>query len=555
MDKQCTAIRRDGTPCQNRPLKGGDRCRWHQEYEQVPSFSFTWTVTPDLFQFILQRVDAGEYGQEHGADTLVVKPRLDDYYLHYSPEDAEEYHDPVPPDAHAMSVNIPVTFHKDPTTPDAITFLLGKSRFVIGPQPFTIDEAQHTLSLAVDKRNRAYGLRLPAMLPSEVTEGTTLYPRPEMEALLGVAEEPPQRPPRPESIPQYTFHEARTMAIAIADARSGRRWEQIEGEIAVRHVIPGEPLQTKFAVGPLANWWGSPLTHDGLLQELRKMEFTGVLLYHVGLHMVLQQRTVSVSIDDLIREIGWEPRSSAQRLEMQRKIWLWLTYFDGMKVIGRRPGRYKDPHSGKELDLTSVDALLRITGTRLPTQRALDGSEVPVEVTFTAGPWLDQYRGNRQVLSDFGNIRNIAAIPAGKPSGAWAQSIGLALYQRWRERATRADVDYQGEESQPTVRVQHFTRRDLLGLFRCEPFVEDVLASKNPSRARQYWDDAIQELKATGVIGQYREVEALPKERQRWQDRWLDQPLDICPALTETQAIQEISYHTGKGGTRKRTGR
>ncbi|HEX2950879.1 MAG TPA: hypothetical protein VHV83_15155 [Armatimonadota bacterium] len=539
MSERCSAIRKDGTPCGNKPLKGSDYCRWHQSNIQAPSFTFTWEVKPDLFQFLFEHANTLTKEQGPGMDLLILKSTFDDDALRLS-------HTDTPQEAaegeafNTMTLNVHVTFHRDPEIQDGICFVLGNNRVTIG-RPDTASsetlEEQRLLLKTIEERNRKLGLILPT--------GVTEMPRPDVETVLPAQPDTDitegRRLPPAESIPQYTFHEARTVAIAIADAHTGRRWEQIEGEIAVRHVIPGEPLQTKFAAGPLSGWWGSPLSHEGLLEELRKMEFSGVLLYHVGLHMVLQAPHVSVSLDDLIREIGWEPRSKVQRAEMRRRIWLWLTYFDGMKVIGRRPGRYRDPNTGRELNLTSVDALLRITGTRLPSQCTLDGTDIPIEVTITAGPWLDQYRGNRQVLSDFGNIRNIAAIPAGKPSGAWAQSIGLALYQRWRERATRAEVGYVGEDNHPTVRGQHFTRRDLLGLFRCDPYVEDVLSSKNPSRARQYWNDAIQELKLSNVIGYYREVEPLPQERQGWQERWLDQPLDIRPAQDGTQAIAEIA--------------
>ena len=556
MNGKCTAIRKDGTSCHNRALRGSDRCRWHQEIEIPPSFSLTWEVKPDLFQFLFKHAHTLTNQAQRGLDTLIIKSAVSQgEHAELPDEEIDRKVIDINPGQYTLTLPIQVIFYRDPEVPGGICFVLGGNRITMSPaETFSQDDQaeQRAMLDLIDQRNAHFGLRLPS-------EGVdSLFPEPANDMPPAIREtntEAAWHILKTDSIPQYTFHEARTVAIAIADARSGNRWETIEGEIAVRHVIPGEPLQTKFAAGPLSGWWGSPLSQEGLLEELRKMEFTGVLLYHVGLHMVLQSPHVTVSLDEFIREIGWEPRSSAQRQEMQRRIWLWLTYFDGMKVIGRRPGRYRDPHSGRELDLTSVDALLRITGTRMPTTAALDGAEVPVEVTLTAGPWLDQYRGNRQVLSDFGNIRHLASIPAGKPSGAWAQSVGLALYQRWRERATRTEVAYVGEDNHPTVRGQHFTRRDLLGLFRCDPYVEDVLDSDHPGRARQYWDDAIQELKIVGMIGYYKEAEPLKKGRKGWQEAWLDQPLDIRPAREEARAIEEISRTAVKKrrtGTRKR---
>jgi hypothetical protein len=42
---------------------------------------------------------------------------------------------------------------------------------------------------------------------------------------------------------------------------------------------------------------------------------------------------------------------------------------------------------------------------------------MPLEITFGAGPWIERFKGNRQILAEFGNVRAIARIPGGKPSG------------------------------------------------------------------------------------------------------------------------------------------
>jgi hypothetical protein len=100
--------------------------------------------------------------------------------------------------------------------------------------------------------------------------------------------------------------------------------------------------------------------------------------------------------------------------------------FASTSVIGARPGRFRDPHTRERLDLTCGEPLFGIV------------AAPRFHVTLRAGEWLARWRGNRQVLTDFGDVLPIAAIASGKPSGAWAQSVGLALQQRWRERAARA---------------------------------------------------------------------------------------------------------------------
>jgi hypothetical protein len=219
-----------------------------------------------------------------------------------------------------------------------------------------------------------------------------------------------------------------------------------------------------------------------------------------------------------------------------------MATFDGWTIVGRRKGKYRDPVTRQIPDLWVDSALFRIVerGFVEPAQLALDASTPPVEVTLAPGPWLAEFRGNKRVLSYFGTINRIAAIPAGKPSGAWAHSVGLALQQRWRERAVRAEVRRVGEDKHLTVSFGHFTRRDLLGLFPPDPSVVSVLRSSHPGRAKTYWRDAIAALKEQGLIGHYAEAPSSPVSRRHWEAVWLEQPLDIRPGRHGSDAIAEI---------------
>lgn len=137
----------------------------------------------------------------------------------------------------------------------------------------------------------------------------------------------------PEALPQQTFMEARNAGIAFADARRLRRWQEELGEIALRHVIPGEPIHTKLTAGPALAWWGLPITYDSLRDELRSMELSGVLLLHNLIGAALQRHQVTASLDELIHVIGWSPRSVSERAEMRRKIWRWLLVFDSVDLL------------------------------------------------------------------------------------------------------------------------------------------------------------------------------------------------------------------------------
>jgi hypothetical protein len=113
------------------------------------------------------------------------------------------------------------------------------------------------------------------------------------------------------------------------------------------------------------------------------------------------------------------------------------------------------------------------------------------------------FKNDRTVLQDFGNVLAVTGIPIGRLSGAWARAIGLALQQRWREQAAHAQYGRAGDEHRTTVKFDPFTRRELLELFKPQPSAGDVLADNNPSRAIEYWEDAIAELIKRNIVGHY----------------------------------------------------
>lgn len=371
--------------------------------------------------------------------------------------------------------------------------------------------------------------------------------RQRLEELSKLQEQPSKIRKRslPKNLPQQTCMEIRNAAIAVADGRTLRRWEDVEGENALTHVVPGDPIRTKLTAGPTLDWWGLPATYNSLREELRRLELPAVMLLNILVGAALQHSHLSVALDELISRLGWKPRSIAMRNEMRQKVWRWLLLFDSMTVHGKRPGFYKDRFTKQVQDLTSADALIRITGVRGPVQPSFDNSEPPIEVSWVAGPWLDRFRNDKRVLQFFGEIDKLTAIPSGKPSGAWAQSIGLALNQLWRERAHRAKVSHAGENNHITVIFEpSFTRYELLNMFRADPWVEDVLYSSNPQRAKKYWKEAIRILKHdVGVVSYCEEITINTSSQRRlgWQESWLHQEFDIRPKDDWVNAIAELS--------------
>lgn len=379
----------------------------------------------------------------------------------------------------------------------------------------------------------------------------------------------PQPKPLEEEVGQPTMHEAREVAIAISDGRTLSHWESIASEVgaALRHVLPGEPFQIRLSPSAACIAWHKGLVSEDNLRELLSgFDLDAVFLFHTVLGSCIQQLRegelyLTVSLDELITGIGWGKaarRNSGERNRLRAIIWSWLLTFDGMEVVGTRAGHYRDPESRELLDLSSEDAMFRIMSRRMnPDTTTTDGRQIPLTVTVAPGPWVQKWKNNRQILSQFGNIRVLAQIPSGKAAGAWARCIGMVLLQLWREGASRAVREEDGET---VVQWRPFTRRQLLDdMLGAEPNVKDILESDTPHRAQEYWRQAIQMLKEIGFIAEYRELTEISDARKGWGERWLNQKLDIIPGEGDKKVAEQIgkkaNAHRSRNANAKKRGR
>src|SRR5262249_29062199 len=141
--------------------------------------------------------------------------------------------------------------------------------------------------------------------------------------------------PLPTNLPQQTFIEARSGGLALAAGPRLIGWESITGEIGLRHVIAGSPMQTRILLNEAQNPWNLPTTCESLRDELQELELSSLLLLNVAIGCVLQKPQMRASIDDLIGSIGWKPRTRAERLEMRRQTWRWLLLVHSMSGHGK----------------------------------------------------------------------------------------------------------------------------------------------------------------------------------------------------------------------------
>lgn len=354
-----------------------------------------------------------------------------------------------------------------------------------------------------------------------------------------------ERAPLPDALPHYTFREAKNPALAIADAGG---WAEVKGETALMYAREGEPLQTKLTAGANLDWWDAPANYDDLRGELLTLGPEGVFCFNVALSLVLQERHATFALDDLAAIIGWTPRSAVERETMRRGIFRWLSLFDNLTVHGNRGGKYTDKLTKQTLDTTIHSKLFMISEMEYATgQTRLDGSEPPVRITLTAGPWLERFRGDSKFLPYLGNLLKLSGLPTGQAHGEWALSVGMALNQLWREQASRAEVLKNGDDNREIVKYRPFTRHDLLSMFPPKKFsVDEILKSDRPKRAQEYWDKAIKTLK-NKQISHYEELTKKPLPRQGWQNIWLhQQKFDIRPTGEARAGAVEISNAKNK---------
>lgn len=346
-----------------------------------------------------------------------------------------------------------------------------------------------------------------------------------------------------EIVPVNTYQEVREVKRAIVEAPLGRNWEEIPGDAALFHSSPEDAsFQTRFDGKPLLQWWDMSLSYSSLRSFLSEMGPDAALCLDLCLYVAVKDDRVPIETDEIIRGLGWDPRTTEARRKMRRKVWGWVTAFASMSVIGIRPGkpeRWKDKLTGKTLDLRTRGPLILIGSTSSPEgQLTLDGSDAPIKFTVVPGDWLAKFRGNRQVLASLGNTWKIASIPGGKPSGAWARAYAAVLLQSWREKAAY---------DSPT-----FTREGLHLACPSEPSLWDVLDGSNPRRAIEYDREAWALLKEAGIITtDPKKLDFTPKhkeKRQGWRTDFLSEELTVRPGPDIEAQVSEVRPL----GTRKR---
>jgi hypothetical protein len=359
------------------------------------------------------------------------------------------------------------------------------------------------------------------------------------------------------ALPKQTFAPLHRMEQAVAD---GPRFVlSRDGSALVHRVTTADRKKDPIEVilAPIDNpTWFPPATVDDLRSKLLAVDGTlASFMFAVTVSLAVENQRVDLDLDEFIRILGLDPRSTEQRRAMRHMLWQCLQLFAQLSAVGEIEGKYRDA-KGNPITYIENSPAIAITGRRYPREMLLDGSETPVRVGFVAGDFLDRHRTNRKLLASLGNLRQLAIIPSGQAVGRWARIIGLTLLQYTREQSASAEIKRVGEDSHTTVKIKPITRRDIFARIKLDPEPHAILGSNNPARAREYWDGAMDILRNQKSAVLIPAAHAKPLPRQGWREPWLDEPLDIRPHPGNAALIESVqSISDGAKAWRKKRGR
>jgi hypothetical protein len=336
-----------------------------------------------------------------------------------------------------------------------------------------------------------------------------------------------------ESAIEFSFHTSQEMdalSLAQCDGKTFARYLMNEQAGAIIHQRAGSFHQIRMELTEDERAAGLALDYLESLARAQDADAVLATAYILGVlapPSPLPARALAsgwIDFDDVLNKIGWTPRNTKDRRELHAKIWSFVKFGERAQIIGKRTGAaYKDAE-GNPIDTTIHGAAWRVMKTETPDPPTLyEALETPVQAQIAVSQELTALISNPKTAQYFQCGGRLGAIPGGKPAGAWARVIGLALMSFWR----RKPREFAAGSLQPT-------RRELLSHFAAKiaPY-DEILASDNPRRAIDYWHSALQILADEGFIERTGEAAITPKEmrdglpRKNWQAGWLDQSINI----------------------------
>lgn len=352
----------------------------------------------------------------------------------------------------------------------------------------------------------------------------------------------------PEASEDYmiqTSQEVDALMRAACDGRTGQGWETDPQAFTRSHAVPGSRHHVQLALSDKERAQGVPLHVLEDLTFAQDPDFNFALLYVSRLlapPSPLPPKNLAaewVDLDDVLSKIGWDPRSTKERVDMRARVWRYLLFGARASIVGQRRGTYTDKRTGEKIETIIEEPAWMVASQEKAAQPSLfpDLGEAPLRVRLVASEAWTRLTTLPETAQYLPMGELLGAIPGNKPSGAWARILGLALANFWR-RQPRAAID---GALKPT-------RRELLERYtpKAAPPGE-VLGSNDPRRAIGYWCGALQILTDCGFLAREGEAalsyeamrERLP--RKEWQNLWLDEKVELRPGTMMRGAVQSCA--------------
>jgi hypothetical protein len=340
----------------------------------------------------------------------------------------------------------------------------------------------------------------------------------------------------------HTSQEMDALSLAQCEGKTFAGYTMNEQAGAIIHHRTGSPHQIRMELTEDERAAGLALSYLESLARAQDADAVLATAYILGVlapppHLPARVALGWIDFDDVLNKIGWIPRNTKDRRALHGKIWNFVKFGERAQIIGKRTGaKYKDAE-GNEIDTTIHGAAWRVMKTETPDPPALYAAlETPVRAEIVVSKELTALISNPKTAQYFQCGEVLGAIPGGKPAGAWARVIGLALLSFWR----RKPREYSAGILKPT-------RRELLSHYAAKiaPY-DEILESNDPSRAIDYWCGALQILADEGFIERTGEAAMSAKEmraglpRKNWQALWLDQSINIEVGTKTKPAFEKV---------------
>lgn len=340
-----------------------------------------------------------------------------------------------------------------------------------------------------------------------------------------------------DSFPIHTSQEWTALQHFAGDGRFGRYLTENDQRGALRHQRPGAHFFTELLLLDEERDAGHGV--ELLRQAIAELDIDDSLAWLYVSHLLVPpgplpayaSASAWIDLDDVARKTmgGYAP--NPQELYRRReKVYHAIRCAVRLHIGGKRNTKYQDKQTGQEIDTEIYTTPWQILSREEPAQPGLWKCDtVPVQVELVASrQWtaLTTHPATAQYLP-FGEI--LGAIPGSQAGGAWARALGLA-YLNW----CRWHLHEALSGASPTRQylLDHNTAKKA-------PY-QEILESKNPQRAIEYWKSAEGFLSDGGLI-------EVPKRRRKaavrqgWKKQWLAESPKWSPGQKLRPVLEDLA--------------